>query len=197
MSTTKLAEAARAVIDRWDSPAWKDAPHTGEYIHALRQALASYEAAQAEAKPADPGQLAYDIWAAANRPNVGIEGQIEGVQAVLDREAKPAPAGFVLVPVEPTEQMMRAAFLAVESEGVSTTPWLRGTIWNAMLAAAPAAPAQAKPLTDEQLNALIPSAYVGDSYVGYSRTDLCKLARAIEAHHGIGIAANKESGNGQ
>jgi hypothetical protein len=44
MSTTKLAEAARAVIDRWDSPAWKDAPHTGEYIHALRQALASYEA---------------------------------------------------------------------------------------------------------------------------------------------------------
>jgi len=92
MSTTKLAESARAVIDRWDSPAWKDAPHTGEYIHALRQALASYEAAQAEAKPADPGQLAYDIWAAANRPNVGIEGQIEGIQAVLDREVKPAPA---------------------------------------------------------------------------------------------------------
>lgn len=42
--TDKLAEAAQAVIDRWDSPLWKDLPHTGESINELRQALAELEA---------------------------------------------------------------------------------------------------------------------------------------------------------
>lgn len=37
--TTPLQKAAQAVIDRWDSPAWKDQPHTAEYILALRKAL--------------------------------------------------------------------------------------------------------------------------------------------------------------
>jgi len=39
MVTTPLQTAAQAVIDRWDSPSWKDQPHTGEYILALRKAL--------------------------------------------------------------------------------------------------------------------------------------------------------------
>jgi len=26
----------QAVIDRWDSPSWKDLPHTADYIHRLR-----------------------------------------------------------------------------------------------------------------------------------------------------------------
>jgi len=34
-----LQKAAQDLIDRWDSPAWKDQPHTGEYIVALRKAL--------------------------------------------------------------------------------------------------------------------------------------------------------------
>ncbi len=37
--TTKLQAAARAVIERWDSPLWKDLPATGESIAALRDAL--------------------------------------------------------------------------------------------------------------------------------------------------------------
>lgn len=36
-----LIAAAQAVIDRWDSPKWKDLPATGSYIHALRLALAN------------------------------------------------------------------------------------------------------------------------------------------------------------
>ena len=36
---TPLQKAAQAVIDRWDSPAWKDQPHTAEYIEELRKAL--------------------------------------------------------------------------------------------------------------------------------------------------------------
>jgi hypothetical protein len=38
----KLREAAQAVVDRWDSPNWasaNSAPHTGELIAALREAL--------------------------------------------------------------------------------------------------------------------------------------------------------------
>jgi len=36
-----LRAAAQAVIDRWDTPAWKDVPATGHYINALRTALAA------------------------------------------------------------------------------------------------------------------------------------------------------------
>ena len=35
-----LRKAAQAVIDRWDSPDWKDGTHTADYINALRAALA-------------------------------------------------------------------------------------------------------------------------------------------------------------
>lgn len=36
----KLLEAAKAVIERWDSPLWKDLQHTGEFINRLREAVA-------------------------------------------------------------------------------------------------------------------------------------------------------------
>ena len=36
---TKLEELAKAVVDRWDTPSWKDVPHTAEYINALRNHL--------------------------------------------------------------------------------------------------------------------------------------------------------------
>lgn len=41
---TPLQHAAWAVIARWESPAWKDMPHTGEYIDAMRKALADEQA---------------------------------------------------------------------------------------------------------------------------------------------------------
>jgi len=34
-----LLPAAEAVIERWDTPAWKDVPHTGEFIARLRGAV--------------------------------------------------------------------------------------------------------------------------------------------------------------
>jgi hypothetical protein len=37
---TELRKAAQAVVDRWDTPSWKDVPATAIYIEALRQALA-------------------------------------------------------------------------------------------------------------------------------------------------------------
>jgi hypothetical protein len=40
---TDLRKAAQDLVDRWDTPLWKDAPHTGQYIDALRAALAQPE----------------------------------------------------------------------------------------------------------------------------------------------------------
>jgi hypothetical protein len=44
----KLVETAQAVIDRWDSPHWKDLPHTANYINALRQALSTHLASKGD-----------------------------------------------------------------------------------------------------------------------------------------------------
>lgn len=38
----ELIEAGRAVVERWESPLWKDLPNTGEYIYALRDVIAKH-----------------------------------------------------------------------------------------------------------------------------------------------------------
>jgi hypothetical protein len=35
----ELVKAAKAVVDRWHTPLWKDAPHTAEFINRLENAL--------------------------------------------------------------------------------------------------------------------------------------------------------------
>jgi len=35
----RLTDAAQAVVDRWETPFWKQVEHTGVYIAALRKAL--------------------------------------------------------------------------------------------------------------------------------------------------------------
>lgn len=35
-----LRDAAQALVDRWDTPLWKDVEHTGRFIDRLRAALA-------------------------------------------------------------------------------------------------------------------------------------------------------------
>jgi hypothetical protein len=50
-----LLPAAVAVVERWDTPSWKDVPHTGEFIARLRGAvLAATSNAQLE-RPAAEG----------------------------------------------------------------------------------------------------------------------------------------------
>lgn len=34
-----LKEAAQAVVERWDTPSWKDVPYTAVYINRLRATL--------------------------------------------------------------------------------------------------------------------------------------------------------------
>ena len=52
-----------------------------------------------------------------------------------------------LVPVEPTPEMYSASRLVTESEGITTTTWLRSAVYRAMLEAAPQPPK----LSDERI----------------------------------------------
>ncbi len=36
-----LVKSGQAVVDRWDSPSWKDGPHTGVFINDLRKMIAA------------------------------------------------------------------------------------------------------------------------------------------------------------
>lgn len=40
-SVAELVKAGAALVERWDTPNWNDAKHTGDFIHALRTALAA------------------------------------------------------------------------------------------------------------------------------------------------------------
>lgn len=42
----ELLEAAKAIVERWHTPHWKIAEHTGVYIDALRAAIAKAEGEQ-------------------------------------------------------------------------------------------------------------------------------------------------------
>lgn len=42
----RLAEAAQAVVDRWETPLWKQVEHTGVYIAALRKAVEEVKGGQ-------------------------------------------------------------------------------------------------------------------------------------------------------
>jgi len=48
-----LLAAARAVVERWDTPSWKDAVPTGEVIGHLRRAIAAAVNAEVEREEED------------------------------------------------------------------------------------------------------------------------------------------------
>jgi hypothetical protein len=41
--TQQLIDAAKAVIERWDSPLWRYQEHTGKFIDELRKAVAQFD----------------------------------------------------------------------------------------------------------------------------------------------------------
>lgn len=43
-SNNNLREAGQALVDRWNTPKWKDVEHTAKFIHALEKALSSTHA---------------------------------------------------------------------------------------------------------------------------------------------------------
>ena len=88
--------------------------------------------------------------------------------------AAPVPDGWVMVPREPTPEM-----LAVVRNGPMHETWTEG--YCAMIAASPAAPVV--PLTDEQIRTMWKSSEFRGN--GGQVDWFCEGIRAAEAHHGI------------
>ena len=102
---TPLQHAAWAVIARWDSPAWKDMPHTGEYIDAMRKALEAEQAQAVEHVPeADFGNISGErAELIANMrgqcSNDEAHALLEIAADVLEAQQVAVPAAFVELPV--------------------------------------------------------------------------------------------------
>jgi len=158
----ELITAAQAVVDRWDTPLWKDVPATAEYIGRLRAALASAAAPAEQPVYAHARNAimdaAYDfrdahISGCADKKRfaqAALECAIGQVMSTLTAPRGQAPAqaapaavaspGWKLVPVEPTPEMLSEIW--VHKNGSLSEAY------RAMLAAAPQ-PVVREPLTDE------------------------------------------------
>ena len=42
----RLQKSAQALVDRWETPFWKDVPHTGKFIRSLDDTLAAWKEAR-------------------------------------------------------------------------------------------------------------------------------------------------------
>ncbi len=169
---TRSQKLAAAGITR--RPSWRALPSDGEDVPAAQpeaptddeqcavdffalnpsrailafQAIAKVDAALARAQPEAPVRLS-EVWDAMTK----------------QPEAPAVPAGFKLVPVEPTNAMAHAG---ISARGANTMD-----VWRAMLAATPTAPAVAVPLlTDEQIDRALDNYQPGSKY---------PFARAVEA----------------
>ena len=110
-----------------------------------------------------------------------------------DKDSLTVPAGFVIVPVEPTEAMCQAAVIFangnavyknVKAEVLKIEESIYGEAYTAMLSAAPPAPAGVvrEPLTDQEIVVLRWETRKGDHA---PRASDLAFARAIERAHGI------------
>jgi hypothetical protein len=67
--TEKLAKAALAVCDRWDTPDWSDHRHTADFIRDLREALTAWNT-RPSVVPAELAELSaratHGEWVAEN-----------------------------------------------------------------------------------------------------------------------------------
>ena len=101
---TNLQTAAQAVLDRWDSPLWKDQPHTGVYIAELRKAIAE-EQAQAMEPTKKPNWKNLVAWWES-----GAE-QWDGLKNVVAAMlAEATQAQQVAVPVPMTDEQITSWF---------------------------------------------------------------------------------------
>ena len=101
---TDLRTAAQALVDRWDTPLWKDTPHTGKYIDALRAALAEPDLHAAIMS------LRHGWVIRGGLRDTYVRGWQDARHAAaeLAHAALSAPAGWKLVPIEPTPETIEA-----------------------------------------------------------------------------------------
>ena len=107
--------------------------------------------------------------------------------ALATQPAQPSAQGeavaWKLVPVVPTPEMERAAFDELELQGTpsETGTMMRNRVYRAMLASAPAAPAQAVPLTRQQINDMMRDAGWQNSAIRQADLDnVERIVRIVE-----------------
>ncbi|GAA0721613.1 hypothetical protein [Dokdonella soli] len=125
--------------------------------------------------------------------------RMDAAASLLDKygAAKSAPAalagGWVLVPREPTPEMLRAGFLS-ESNGfdIETPADAPGLVYRAMLAAAPPAPAEPAPLrlTCGQIAQL--AGFAGEDGEPFEDQSVLVIEHRVDGRSGAGLYAHYE-----
>ena len=149
----------------------------GKLIAALREALAAPQAEPVAwylPSPDGDDSIFRDHRTVVACTGNKWEGFLPLYAAPPAAPAPAAPDGWVMVPMEPTPEM-----LAVVRNGPMHETWTEG--YCAMIAASPAAPVV--PLTDEQILSMWKSSEFRGK--GGQADWFCEGIRAAEAHHGI------------
>jgi hypothetical protein len=146
-------------------------------------------------------RIAVIAYYGASRPETAL-GQCldEAAAALASYEAEPAVQVVVERERVWIKRGVQSFALAYEAETDAEREWYAKQLRAALSGFTPdvkAAPAAPAPLTDEQIDRLIEHS---DCWTGPglgARFKKEAFARLVEQAHGIGIAASKESGNGQ
>lgn len=151
-------------------------------VAVARAVLAKWGAQQV---PASAAEFALQALVAAGHVT---QERVDQALALPGAPARPAaPAGYALVPVEPTEDMFIDGMEAdcCGRPSIDDDGHVR-SIWAAMLAAAPQ-PVAREPLTDEHLRV------IERMHVYAHTATLMDFARAIERAHGITTTGRKDA----
>lgn len=105
--TDRLHRAAQRLIERWDSPLWKDQPATGEFINELRQALT-------DRKEIDV--LRYERDAARHKSDQVIK-ILTGIHLFLYPPARPVGDKLLVMRLEDPNEYMQ-----ILSDGIRAIP---------------------------------------------------------------------------
>ena len=152
-----LRKAAQDLVDRWDTPLWKDAPHTGTFIDALRVALAQPEKTNQCAETCERAKLC-------------------AVCASVVDDVKPEPVAKV-------ELMTTGGNVGLATRIVEIDDHLRERLRPGQLLYN--SPPQRKPLTEEEIEVIRVKEEFDQWGIREGAFKYC--ARAIERKHGIGV----------
>ena len=146
--------------------------HERKYVrHAIKQALAAPVQEMHRYSPDGEGGMEVDSLGAYVK-----------LQDVTTPPAAPVTRGWMLVPIDPIQEMLDAPPNAYPADALVT--------WNAMISKVPTPPAAPVPLTDEQIADIQTAANL--NWVNLNcREHREAFVRAIEAAHGIAAAPQK------
>ena len=180
---TPLQQAAQDLITRWDSPAWKDQPHTAHYVAELRKALDAE--LQQSVEPVAFKQFLSDVITAAGLVTHGKQCKALGERisdGAFQYMLHPPQQATVKQYLKVGDSRFESWYSELNQAGKGSKQILREA-YEAGLNEDDAQQVKQVPMTDDQIEAAC--RFIEPSFDGPIAYDL-QIARAIEAHHGIG-----------